>query len=138
MLKKKCEQNGGPDAYAKVEAATEELKTCVGSLVNVTVIQEEVEEAKKTGSLDIVFGKYCAKIPEFDGCVHKYTDVSEICLDAKQKEGKKVMLNVTKSLSEFVCHKSGDRIASKYFISNHKVFFVLLFFCSSFGLFIGY
>lgn len=73
------------------------------------------------GSLDDVFGKYCKKVPEFELCVKNYTSVLEVCLESKEKDSEKVILNVTKSLSEFVCHKSGDRIASKY----RKHFFYL-------------
>jgi hypothetical protein len=42
-----------------LQAAKDEVQECIKSLVNVTELQTEIEEAKPTGDLDVVFRKYC-------------------------------------------------------------------------------
>lgn len=42
-----------------LQAGKEELLECYNNLVNVTELQAEVEKAKPSGDLDIVFRKYC-------------------------------------------------------------------------------
>jgi len=71
-LQKKCENNGGPEAFDKAKSAAEELAECMKSMVNVTELQEEMDKAKPTGDLDLVFKKYCRKSPVFKECVTKF------------------------------------------------------------------
>lgn len=39
--------------------AKEKFEQCVGSLVDIKALKEEINAAKPTGDLDIVFKKYC-------------------------------------------------------------------------------
>jgi hypothetical protein len=42
-----------------LQAGKEEFQECYKSLVNVTELQAEMETAKPSGDLDVVFRKYC-------------------------------------------------------------------------------
>lgn len=90
------------------------MQECVEAQVNVTTIQEELEVAKKTGSMDEVFAKYCKKIPDVMNCVKNVTEAFKPCLEDKEKESLKILANITESLLDFACYKDGDRIASQF------------------------
>lgn len=89
------------------------LQTCIQDKVNVTEAQIQIEEAKKTGSMDEVFAKYCRKIPEFMVCVNDVTDSVRPCLEEKEKDSLVILQNLTESLLNFTCLKDGDRMASE-------------------------
>ncbi|XP_067204537.1 27 kDa glycoprotein-like isoform X1 [Linepithema humile] len=111
LLKEKCTKNGGPKAFDIVQQAQVNASQCIQSLVNITELQAEMEKYKPTGDLDIVFKNYCNKRSTLRACVSDFTDKIEHCLDEKEKENKKIVLNITDSLLEFICYKEGDRIA---------------------------
>lgn len=90
------------------------------SQVNVTALQEELDEAKKTGSMDEVFREYCKKIPNVMSCVKNVTDAIKPCLEDKEKDSLKTLSNITESLLDFACLKDGDKIASKCFFNSEK------------------
>jgi Protein of unknown function (DUF1397). len=48
-----------PLDFSVRQLAREEVNMCVGRLVNYTELQIEIEKAKPTGDLDLVFSKYC-------------------------------------------------------------------------------
>nr|CAD7413255.1 unnamed protein product [Timema cristinae] len=110
-FKKKCLQNADEQAFDRSMESVTQVSECVKSLVNVTELQHEVEKAKPTGDLDVVFRKYCRKSPIFQGCITNFTSAIEPCLDEKEREGKNLFQNITDSLISFVCYKEGDRIA---------------------------
>lgn len=114
LFKDKCTKNGGPNAFDNVQRAQEDMMQCIRSLVNFTELQAEMERYKPTGDLDIVFKNYCNKRSTLKACVSNFTDTIEHCLDKKERENKKVVLNITDSLLEFICYKEGDRIARTY------------------------
>lgn len=95
------------------QAQKEVLQECVEAQINVTAVQEELEVAKKTGSMDEVFAKYCKKIPDVMLCVKNVTNAVKPCLEDKEKDSLKILSNITESLLDFACFKDGDRIASK-------------------------
>ncbi|XP_018321234.1 27 kDa hemolymph protein-like [Agrilus planipennis] len=112
LIKQKCEKNGGEaNIDLKFQSIRDELQACISDNFNVTQIQEEVEKAKSTGSMDEVFAKYCAKKELVYNCVSNLTETVNKCLDDEEKESMKLFLNVTDSLANFVCFKDGDRIA---------------------------
>lgn len=113
LFKEKCTKNGGPDAFDNAQKAQTEMTECVRSLVNITELQAEMEKYKPTGDLDIVFKNYCNKRSILRACVHNFTNTVEHCLDEKERENKKIVMNITDSLLEFICFKQGDRIARK-------------------------
>ncbi|XP_018394256.1 PREDICTED: 27 kDa glycoprotein-like [Cyphomyrmex costatus] len=111
LFKEKCTKNGGPDAFDNVERAQVKMGQCVQSLINITALTAEMEKYKPTGDLDIVFKNYCNKRNTLRACVSNFTNTLEHCLGEKEKENKKIVLNITDSLLEFICYKEGDRIA---------------------------
>lgn len=96
-----------------MQRAKDDLKSCLENQVNATVFQDELEAAKKTGSMDEVFGKYCAKTPTIKACVKNFTDSLGECLDSGEKNTLNTTLEVLKKLGEFLCYNDGDRLASK-------------------------
>ncbi|KAL0121920.1 hypothetical protein PUN28_007011 [Cardiocondyla obscurior] len=111
LFKEKCTKNGGPNAFDEANRAQVEMGQCLQSLINITELQAEMEKYKPTGDLDIVFKNYCNKRSTLRACVSNFTDTLEQCLDEKERENKKIVLNITDSLLEFICYKEGDRIA---------------------------
>lgn len=90
-------------------------------LIDIEVAKNELEEAKKTGSMDEVFGKYCNKRPQAKECVLSFIDSIKPCLEETEKQALNVTLGVVKQLSEFVCFRDGDRIASKHCFMRYFV-----------------
>lgn len=111
LLEEKCKKNGGNTSFDDFMMAREEFNFCIQPLVNVTELQVEIENAKPTGDLDLVFSKYCKKSPILKECVTNFTTGLEPCLDPKEKQTKRVFQNVSESLLDFICFKEGDRIA---------------------------
>ncbi|XP_014475442.1 PREDICTED: 27 kDa hemolymph protein-like [Dinoponera quadriceps] len=111
LFKEKCAKNGGPDAFDKADQAKTEMEQCLKSLINITELQAEMELHKPNGDLDVVFKKYCNKRSILRACVSNFTGVVEQCLDEKERENKKIVMNITDSMLEFICYKEGDRIA---------------------------
>lgn len=111
LLRDKCTKNGGPEAFDKAQQAQAEMEQCLKSLINITELQAEMELHKPNGDLDVVFKKYCNKRSHLRACVSNLTDVVENCLDATERENKKIVMNITDSMLEFICYKEGDRIA---------------------------
>lgn len=45
--------------YFMLKVVKDETQVCLKGLLNYTELKTEIEEAKPTGDLDIVFRKYC-------------------------------------------------------------------------------
>ncbi|KAI5710645.1 hypothetical protein M8J75_010381 [Diaphorina citri] len=108
IIKEKCDKNGGNSSYDNFMLAREEVNMCVGRLVNYTELQIEIEKAKPTGDLDLVFSKYCRKSPVLKECVTNFTTALDPlfiaeggpeCLSDK-KEAIQHCMNIT--LSKFI------------------------------------
>ncbi|XP_011061018.1 PREDICTED: 27 kDa hemolymph protein-like isoform X1 [Acromyrmex echinatior] len=110
-FRERCVKNAGPDAYDLIDRAQVEATQCIQKLINVTELYAEMEKYKPTGDLDIVFREYCSKRQAIRTCVSNFTNTMAVCLDEKMRENKKIVMNITDSLLEFVCYKEGDRIA---------------------------
>lgn len=114
LLKEKCvKAGGGEEAYLAIKNQKEELQECLENQVNTTEVQMEITEAKKTGSMDEVFGKYCKKFPEIYKCMANVTNNIRPCLEEAERETLNRSLELVQELKEFICYKDGDRIASK-------------------------
>ncbi|XP_077291710.1 27 kDa hemolymph protein-like [Arctopsyche grandis] len=111
VFKQKCIKEANETAYDNAVKAKDDVQKCVQSLINVDELKAEIEEAKPTGDLDVVFKKYCRKSPLLKQCISNFTDAIEPCLTPKERENKKIVLNITESLTNFICYKEGDRIA---------------------------
>ncbi|KAG5887446.1 hypothetical protein JTB14_003297 [Gonioctena quinquepunctata] len=109
-LKDRCNTKGGPGTFDKVKTAKSETETCLKKLINVDKFQIELEEAKRTGSMDEVFAKYCEKRPEILDCVKKTYNAVEPCLE-ENESGCKFHSRYFEQLSDFACFKDGDRLA---------------------------
>ena len=55
----RCLRVGGQEALDEWLEAQENLVYCVMQNFNINSIQNEIEEKKRTGDLDLVFKKYC-------------------------------------------------------------------------------
>ncbi|XP_035740399.1 27 kDa hemolymph protein-like isoform X3 [Vespa mandarinia] len=111
LFEQKCRKNGGPNAFQNAKHAQTEMEKCLKSLINMTELNAEMESAKPKGELDEVFKKYCRRSSILKTCVNNFTTAIEPCLEQKERENKKIILNITESLLNFICYKEGDRIA---------------------------
>jgi len=112
LVREKCEKNGaGEESFNALKNQQTALKDCLEENFNMTQIQEEVEEAKKTGSMDEVFGKYCKKYPEVQKCIEGVSAAVKPCLSKDEQDALDKALKIADELREFVCFKDGDRIA---------------------------
>ncbi|KAJ8920154.1 hypothetical protein NQ315_011814 [Exocentrus adspersus] len=111
VLKEKCKKQGAENAVDKLKDQQDLVKGCVESHVNYTVVIEELEEAKKTGSMDEVFGKYCKKWPSIYSCFDNVTATARLCMDDKEEKAFNKSQKILNELQEFMCFKDGDRLA---------------------------
>ncbi|KAK9882641.1 hypothetical protein WA026_022510 [Henosepilachna vigintioctopunctata] len=111
ILRDKCDERGGKGTYTKVKTARDDLQSCVEDLVDLDTLKKEIEESKKTGSMDEVFGKYCKKRPQLKTCLDKFLEKMKLCLIEDEKNNLNKVLNVLRELGDFACYKDGDRIA---------------------------
>lgn len=81
--------------------------------MNPSKIKDELEEAKKTGSMDEVFGKYCNKRQEYKECIMKTVNVSKECLEETEINALDTAARVIEEVMDFACYRDGDRLASK-------------------------
>nr|XP_023020011.1 uncharacterized protein LOC111508663 [Leptinotarsa decemlineata] len=110
-LKERCDTKGGTGTFEKVKVAKNETETCLKKLIDVEKFKNEIEEAKKTGSMDEVFAKYCNKRSEMEACIRKTYNALEPCLESNEKQVINFTANILKQLGDFVCAKDGDRLA---------------------------
>lgn len=111
-LKKKCEQEAGSDAaFEEAKQAGETVQKCLTGLMDWNTLLEEVEKAKPTGDLEIVFNKYCRRRYTAMDCVRNFTESISPCLSEPEIEHKKMFEKMMEQLFGFVCYKDGDQIA---------------------------
>nr|CAD7421853.1 unnamed protein product [Timema poppensis] len=89
-FKKKCLQNADEQAFDRAMVSLDEqafdramesvtqVSECVKSLVNVTQLKQEVEKAKPTGDLDVVFREYCKYVKHVTPTVTRLTNTGII------------------------------------------------------------
>ncbi|GJQ75982.1 hypothetical protein Trydic_g18036 [Trypoxylus dichotomus] len=117
MLKQKCANvSGGDEVYKELEDKAKSLQEFVKDSINMTVVMSELEEAKKTGSMDEVFAKYCAKKPDAMSRLRDITETFKKCLVPEDQKSIDMKLNLTEKMVHFLCEKDGDKIAM--FIAN--------------------
>ncbi|XP_016949488.1 27 kDa hemolymph protein [Drosophila biarmipes] len=119
LLQSKC-QKANDLAKASVNAsalsqsvqdAAVTLGECLSGLANVTEIQAEIAEASPKGDLDVVFEKYCLRMPQAKTCLRNFNAALLPCLTPDEKAHNAVMQRIGDKLLEFICHKNGDQIA---------------------------
>lgn len=111
VLRDKCEKQGAGDAVEALKEQQESVQNCVSQKINGSQLQEELEEAKKSGSMDEVFAKYCNMWPSVYGCVENVTTTLRSCLTEKEQKAFNQSLNIVQDLQQFMCVKDGDRLA---------------------------
>lgn len=117
LLRSKCARaNPGKDVDAAalsgaIETAATKLGECLAGLANFTAIQQEIEEASPKGDLDIVFEKYCKRMPQAKACINDFNAALIPCLTREEKSHNTMMRRITDKLLDFVCFKDGDQIA---------------------------
>ncbi|CAH1966118.1 unnamed protein product [Acanthoscelides obtectus] len=112
VLREKCQKVSGSDNAVdllKTEQVT--AKECMEKYINASIVQEELERAKDTGSMDEVFGKYCKKWPDIQVCFENATTFARQCMDNQEQNAFNSSLTILQELQEFVCFKDGDRLA---------------------------
>lgn len=111
VLREKCKTNGAESAVDELQEQQEKLKICIEQYINFTRVQKELDKAKKTGSMDEVFGKYCKKWPSMYACFDNVTSIARSCMNDNEKKAFNKTVDILLELQEFVCFKDGDRIA---------------------------
>ena len=114
LVKKKCEKNGGTEAYENAKKAIINSSICVSNLFNLTLLNQEIQEARPKGDLDEVFKKYCRKKPTLKKCLLIATRAIEPCLESVEAANQKLIESIVEKMLNFTCFKEGDRIARKF------------------------
>ncbi|KAL1494814.1 hypothetical protein ABEB36_010347 [Hypothenemus hampei] len=111
LVKKRCEEKGKPDSYDRLKVAVNDTRTCFDGKVNPGHLKDELEEAKKTGSMDEVFGKYCNKRQQYKDCILKTVNVAKECLEESESSAIDTLIRITDNVLDFACYRDGDRLA---------------------------
>ncbi|XP_066155701.1 27 kDa glycoprotein-like [Euwallacea fornicatus] len=111
VLREKCQKENASGSVDALKSQQEEIKNCLSLYLNSSEIQTELEEAKKTGSMDEVFAKYCNKWPNVYKCFDTASETVRTCLNQQEEGSFNKTLDIVQELQEFVCHKDGDRLA---------------------------
>ncbi|XP_060663926.1 27 kDa glycoprotein [Drosophila nasuta] len=120
LLRQKCEKaNSGLPANqvdagklsGNIEQAAGQLFQCVSGLLNVTAMLDEVEDAKPKGDLDVVFERYCLRLPNMTQCLNDFNAALLPCLTREERNHNAMMKRIVGKLLDFVCFRNGDQIA---------------------------
>jgi len=111
VLKEKCDKQNASDAVDNLKAQSDVTNNCVSLQINATEVQKELDEAKKTGSMDEVFAKYCRRWPDIYNCYEGTIATVRRCLSTKEETAFNKTLEIGQEFQEFMCHKDGDRLA---------------------------
>ncbi|XP_068141450.1 27 kDa glycoprotein [Drosophila tropicalis] len=95
----------------KIQEAGFRLTECVNNLANLTAILDEIEDARPKGDLDVVFEKYCLRMPQAKACIVDFNESLLPCLTREERTHNAVMQRIMNKLLEFICYKNGDQIA---------------------------
>ncbi|ENN74984.1 27 kDa hemolymph glycoprotein [Dendroctonus ponderosae] len=107
-LQDKCQK---ADADPDLQGPKAAVQACLDLYVNVTQVQQELQVASQSGSMDEVFGKYCRQFPQVYQCLQNGTLSLRRCLSTKEAAHLDRGLAVLQEMQEFMCVKDGDRLA---------------------------
>ncbi|EDW00193.1 27 kDa glycoprotein [Drosophila grimshawi] len=96
---------------ADIQQAAGRLMQCINGLVNISVVMDEVETARPRGDLDVVFEKYCLRMPRARECITDFNAALLPCMTREERSHNAMMLRIMGKLLDFVCYKNGDQIA---------------------------
>ncbi|ALC48169.1 CG14629 [Drosophila busckii] len=114
LLQQKCGKANAQNATAlseNIERGAGKLFECINGLANITVIMEEVERARPRGDLDVVFEKYCRRMPQARQCLNDFNAALLPCLSEPERQHNAMMSRIMDKLLQFICYKDGDQIA---------------------------
>ncbi|XP_065364473.1 27 kDa hemolymph protein [Calliphora vicina] len=116
LLYKKCKKaalisKNPPQTYENIEMAANKLLECANGIANITVMMAEIEAARPAGDLDVVFHKYCNKLPQAEHCLMEFNAQIVPCLTPAERAQNDIMMRIITSLLGFICYKNGDQIA---------------------------
>lgn len=120
LLEQKCEKANAALPASEVNAtklrqdiqqAGVRLMECINGLANITVVLDEVEQARPLGDLDVVFEKYCLRLPQARQCLTDFNSALLPCLTREERQHNAVLQRIIGKLLDFVCYKNGDQIA---------------------------
>lgn len=116
LLYKKCKKvalasQKPQQTYENIEMAANKLLECANGIANITEVMAEIEAARPLGDLDVVFHKYCNKLPQAEQCLHDFNAQILPCLTPAERAQNAIMMRIITSLLSFICHKNGDQIA---------------------------
>lgn len=111
VFKEKCDKFGKSDTYDRLKVALNETKTCLEGKIDLDKVKEELDEAKKTGSMDEVFAKYCNKRNEYKECILKSINVTKECMEPIEIQALDTVIEIAKEVGDFACYRDGDRLA---------------------------
>ncbi|KAH8250434.1 hypothetical protein KR038_003751 [Drosophila bunnanda] len=116
LLESKCRRANKQPVNATalstaIETAGGKLVECLSGLANMTEIQAEIAEASPKGDLDVVFEKYCLRMPRAKACLKDFNNALLPCLNSEERAHNAVLQRIADRLLEFICYKNGDQIA---------------------------
>lgn len=86
-------------------------QACLDSFINTTKLELELNEAKKTGSMDEVFGRYCNKYENISLCYISPLEKSRKWISEQESKNLNESLKTIEKLKDFLCYRDGDRMA---------------------------
>nr|AEE62354.1 unknown [Dendroctonus ponderosae] len=107
-LQDKCQK---ADADPDLQGPKAAVQACLDLYVNVTQVQQELQVASQSGSMDEVFGKYCRQFPQVYQCLQNGTLSLRRFLSTQEAAHLDRGLAVLQDMQEFMCVKDGDRLA---------------------------
>ncbi|XP_065571605.1 27 kDa glycoprotein-like isoform X1 [Artemia franciscana] len=127
-------KRGGQEAVDRVTTEMDSFKKCFKENFDVDVIEQELEDAEEEKNLDLVFKKYCNRIPNLHLCLDPVIKSFRQYLNEKENTTVDHLLSALNASLDFICYHDGDRIALfmsedglQCLVDNHE----LLLNCSS-------
>jgi len=108
----RCKETGGETVLRKWQKEQEDLIYCFLEEFDIDTIEQEMNEKKASGDLDIVFKKYCGQpMTNLRRCLESFLEASHQCLKEEDRVGLNVTMSMVDAAIDFACHNSGDRMA---------------------------
>jgi len=108
----RCLETGGEEVLRKWQKEQEDLIYCFLEEFDIDTIEQEIDDKKAAGDLDLVFKKYCGKpMANLRKCLESFLEASHQCLEEEDRVGLNVTMSMVDAAIEFACHNSGDRMA---------------------------
>jgi hypothetical protein len=108
----RCKETGGEEVLRKWQKEQEDLIYCFLEEFDIDTIEQEMDDKKTSGDLDVVFKKYCGQpMTNLRRCLETFLQASHQCLKEEDRVGLNVTMSMVDAAIDFACHNSGDRMA---------------------------